>query len=77
MENFLTKFTPVSFITIFTALLKRVETNEWTNDHDKKVENFVRVFSELSNTRCENDEERTRKFKSFGTGDALRCRASY
>ena len=76
MENFLTKFTPVSSITIFTALFKRVKTSEWTNECDKEVENFVKVLYR-SNEICKNDEEKAEKFQSFGTGKILKRRVSY
>ena len=78
MENFLTKFTPVSSITIFTALFKRVETGEWTNEREKEVENFVEIFDRsLNEIRRKNDKERAEKFESFGIGDILRFRISY
>ena len=77
MENFLTKFTPVSSITIFTALFKRVETGEWTNKREEEIDNFVKIFNGLSDKIHKNDKERVEKFKSFGTDDTLIRRVSY
>jgi len=73
MKNFLTKFTPVSSITIFTALFKRVETGE----REEKIDNFVKIFNGLSDKIHKNDKERVEKFKSFGTDDTLIRRVSY
>jgi|RhiMetdeSRZDD1v2_1073273.scaffolds.fasta_scaffold174010_2 hypothetical protein len=77
MENFLTKFTPVSSITIFTALFKRVETGEWTNKREEEIDNFIKIFNGLSDKIHKNDKERVEKFKSFGTDDTLIRRVSY
>ena len=77
MENFLTKFTPVSSITIFTALFKRVETGEWTNKREEEIDNFVKIFNGLSDKIHKNDKERVEKFKSFRTDDTLIRHVSY
>ena len=77
MEKFLTKFTPVSSITIFTALFKRVETGEQTNKREEKIDNFVKIFNGLSDKIHKNDKERIEKFKSFRTDDTLICHVSY
>ena len=77
MENFLTKFTLVSSIAIFTALFKRVETGEWTNKLEEEINNFVKIFNGLSDKIHKNDKERIEKFESFGTDDTLIRRISY
>ena len=77
MEKFLTKFTPVSSITIFTTLFKRVETGEWTNKREEEIDNFIKIFNGLSDKIHKNDKERVEKFKSFGTDDTLIRRVSY
>ena len=77
MENFLTKFTPVSSITIFTALFKRVETGEWTNKREEEIDNFIKIFNGLSDKIHKNDKERVEKFKSFGIDDTLIRRVNY
>ena len=77
MENFLTKFTPVSSITIFTTLFKRIETVEQINKCEEEIDNFVKIFNGLSDKIHKNDKERVEKFKSFGTDDTLICHVSY
>ena len=77
MKKFLTKFTPVSSITIFTALFKRVETGEWTNKREEEIDNFVKIFNGLSDKIYKNDKEKIEKFESFGTDNTLIRHVSY
>ena len=77
MENFLIKFTPVSSITIFTALYKRLEANKQTNKRDKEIKYFINIYNISLSKIHKNDKERLERLRSFGTGDDLKNRVSY
>jgi len=77
MESFLVEFKPISAISIFTALYKRIETDEWTYDRDAEIENFLGVVENAIKLISLDDEERLQKLYSFGDGETLEQRVSY
>ncbi|CAJ0745639.1 21342_t:CDS:2 [Entrophospora sp. SA101] len=77
MEAFLISFSPVSAINIFTALCKRVESGEWTNDCNKERENFIKTLDKSLSVVSIDNTERLEKLHGFGTGDILKRRAHY
>lgn len=76
MEAFLVSFTPVSAITILSAMYKRVESGVWTDDREKEIDIFVKVLNKTLNTIRSDDKERLEKLDSFGNGEILRQRVS-
>ncbi|CAJ0758481.1 622_t:CDS:1, partial [Entrophospora sp. SA101] len=57
-EAFLISYTPISTITIFTALYKRVEAHEWTDNREKEVANFIEVVDKVLNTIHMDEKDR-------------------
>ncbi|RIB03024.1 hypothetical protein C2G38_2226234 [Gigaspora rosea] len=72
MKSFLVEFEPVSAITIFTALYKRVEAGEWTDNEDLEVENFVKTLDRLL-ARIK-DKERSSKLCGFRDDLLKQCK---
>ncbi|CAJ0753210.1 3999_t:CDS:1, partial [Entrophospora sp. SA101] len=72
MEAFLISFTPISAINIFTALFKRVEFGESTDDCNKEKENFVKTLNTALTVI--KDSERLKKLHDFRTGKVLEQR---
>ncbi|CAG8770897.1 3666_t:CDS:2, partial [Racocetra fulgida] len=77
MESFLTSYTSISDITIFTTLCKRIETGEWTGDKEKELRNFKetldRVINHLENVK---DSKRLEQLNKFREGGLLKQRLS-
>ncbi|CAJ0745806.1 177_t:CDS:2 [Entrophospora sp. SA101] len=76
MESFLVKFKPISAITIFTALYKRVEAGEWTDDREEEIENFAGVLETALKLVSPDEEERWGKLHSFRNDKTLEQRVS-
>ena len=78
MENFLLTFTPISTITVATALYKHADPDSWSGDHEQEVQKFITILEKVENMlkQTPGEEERLRKIRSFGTGENLRQRVS-
>ncbi|CAJ0760674.1 16972_t:CDS:2, partial [Entrophospora sp. SA101] len=76
MEAFFVTFSPVSVITIVSALYKRVEVGEWTGDRNLEVKNFIEILQKALQQIPTHDSERISILRSFGTGNPLRQRVS-
>ncbi|CAG8631527.1 7966_t:CDS:2 [Diversispora eburnea] len=78
MENFLLTFTPISTITVATALYKHADSGSWSGDREQEVQRFVEILENIKNMlkRIPREEGRLRKLQSFGTGESLRQRVS-
>ncbi|CAG8721920.1 17060_t:CDS:2 [Dentiscutata erythropus] len=74
MESFFVEFEPISAITIFTALCKRVETDEWTDNEDLEVQNFIETL-DRSLVHVKN-AERLNKLLDFRDDNLLKQRIS-
>ncbi|CAG8496389.1 8899_t:CDS:2 [Racocetra fulgida] len=75
MESFLVSFTPISAITIFTALYKRVETNEWTKDKEIELKNFREMLkTAIKRVKDAKDDKRLEKLQSFKKNKYLELR---
>ncbi|CAG8784431.1 4899_t:CDS:2, partial [Racocetra persica] len=79
MENFLLTYTPISTITVATALYKHAESGSWSGNREQEVQKFVKTLENVKNTikRTPGEEERLRKLRNFGTGEGLRQRYLY
>jgi len=77
MEAFLLSYEPVSAINILTALYKRIEEEEWTNNCEKETENFVASLRYVLETVPRSDNERLKILNSFGSGATLKQRVSF
>lgn len=78
MENFLLTFTPISTITVATALYKHADSDSWSGDREQEVQKFITILEKVENMLkgTPGEEERLRKIQSFGTGENLRQRVS-
>ncbi|CAG8590252.1 17117_t:CDS:2 [Cetraspora pellucida] len=76
MEAFFVSYTPITAITIFSGLYKRVLEREWAGDRKEEIENFVKSQERsLDNILTdEGNEERVMQLRSFGTGEELKRR---
>ncbi|RIB11844.1 hypothetical protein C2G38_2202367 [Gigaspora rosea] len=76
MEYFLLTYTPISTITVATALYKHAESGSWSGNREQEVQKFVKTLENVKNTikRTPGEEERLRKLRNFGTGEGLRQR---
>ncbi|CAG8549576.1 6394_t:CDS:2, partial [Racocetra fulgida] len=70
MESFLVSFTPLSSVTIFTALCKRVEAGEWTDNKEEELENFLKTLD--SAIQSVKDRSRLEQLYKFRKGDLLK-----
>ena len=76
MENFFITYTPISTINAVTALYKRVEVGEWTNDRDKEIYNFQETLERVLKLIPITDD-RFNVLSELGTGEDLRKRVSF
>ncbi|CAJ0837920.1 860_t:CDS:2, partial [Entrophospora sp. SA101] len=79
MENFLLNFTPISTITVATALYKHANSGSWSGDCEQEVQRFVEILENVKNmlSQTPREEDRLRKLQSFGTGESLRQRWTF
>nr|CAG8569412.1 11350_t:CDS:2 [Entrophospora candida] len=74
--QFLVSFTPITAITIFSALCKRVEAREWTNLCEKEIVNFIEEVGKVSGAIHRDEKDRLEKIHGFWSDESSKQHVS-